>query len=491
MNNCVPTLQDLQNLGADVETVAKFANDPAGEPNVNRAGNDVGNLETLREEALEIASDAANLQTYISYDSPSARRMVDDTSQPPGTQGDVTDDTDPAKNGRYTWDGSAWIKNPQQPIRDSDVADIRENADLALVTAYSREPNARALLENATDEAIDVVVNPLGYPVDGATAIKLLNDKITGGQVGTTSVVRFRKVTANGASIYQKGIGGNNWIEYPFLRQQNGATSQGEFSDLWRIVEAYETDPLFGRLRLGPIINQGEWECAIREPSPSGGVTISDAVGGYHGNEYQDESWFMIDGIRVPTTWTGDVRCGKLEFVQRSTIFRYGGAVTPIAEHIKHYTFEANRIRLLQRLDWLISNTLTYAMFPMMPMRRLLLGETGDQITDTAFRHPSFVLEDVATAGFSQIFSQNSKYIELWGETSGISVRMDFHTLTINGRPLWGVPDGDPGSNENARLYIANPTEYNKIYMDFGRDCPVAPGDVWESDVTYTINTTN
>lgn len=110
---CYPTPEDLQNMAKDRDTFAEFVNGEEGDTNVNRAGTDVGNLETLRRDALAIASDAANLKTYVTKSA-----MDADTSQPPGTPADVMTGTGA---GRYVWTGSAWVLAARQPADDQDV----------------------------------------------------------------------------------------------------------------------------------------------------------------------------------------------------------------------------------------------------------------------------------------------------------------------------------------------------------------------------------
>ena len=119
-----PTPQELRNASTDAKTLEKFGNDPAGVANINRVGNDVENMETLRQRMLDAASDAANLQTYLSYDSPSEKRMVDDTTQPAGTRGRVSQDANLDNNGDWDWDGDEWKKSPLQPASTTQVRQI-------------------------------------------------------------------------------------------------------------------------------------------------------------------------------------------------------------------------------------------------------------------------------------------------------------------------------------------------------------------------------
>lgn len=124
MSNCYPSAASLQNFQKDVETVAEYANGDNGVPNINRDGEDVGNLQTLNAQALEIAAGAANLQTYLTK-----AAMDADTSQPVNTVAQVTNDPDPDNNGYYVWNGSAWIVSGIQPASIASVTALGERVD--------------------------------------------------------------------------------------------------------------------------------------------------------------------------------------------------------------------------------------------------------------------------------------------------------------------------------------------------------------------------
>ena len=104
------TRQQLERGSMDADTLDKFATDPAGTPNINRVGEDVENLNTLRERMLDVAAGAANLQTYLTKSA-----MQADTGQPIPTRGQVTSDPVGANNGYYDWNGTSWIWSQIQP----------------------------------------------------------------------------------------------------------------------------------------------------------------------------------------------------------------------------------------------------------------------------------------------------------------------------------------------------------------------------------------
>lgn len=113
------TPQELRNGSTDAKTLAKFGNDPAGVPNVNRVGNDVENMMTLRQRMLDAASDVANRKTYVTV-----AAMMADTSQPIDTPARV--ETGEGA-GDYIMTASGWIWSDVQPVSSAklDTALVR------------------------------------------------------------------------------------------------------------------------------------------------------------------------------------------------------------------------------------------------------------------------------------------------------------------------------------------------------------------------------
>lgn len=111
------TPQELRNGSFDSGTLGKFANGGVGAPNINRLGDDVGNLATLKAEAMEAAAAAANLQTYLTK-----AAMFADTGQPVPTTGRVTNDSTLANNGDYVWNGTLWAWSEIQPASKTELA---------------------------------------------------------------------------------------------------------------------------------------------------------------------------------------------------------------------------------------------------------------------------------------------------------------------------------------------------------------------------------
>lgn len=103
--------EELRNASVDAGTLEKFTLGGVGESNVNRAGNDVSNLATIHDRALEIARQAANMQTYLTKAEADAAQP-----QPTGQPAQVTNDPDPANNGHWVSDGTQWVWSGVQPV---------------------------------------------------------------------------------------------------------------------------------------------------------------------------------------------------------------------------------------------------------------------------------------------------------------------------------------------------------------------------------------
>lgn len=135
------TPQELQHASADAATLGKFGNDPAGVPNINRLGNDVENMMTLRQRMLDVASDVANRRTYQTL-----AAMQADTGQPIGTPARVETGTGA---GDYVMTGGGWVWSDVQPASSARLATTE--ATVADVKFRTSGVSARARSRNILD----------------------------------------------------------------------------------------------------------------------------------------------------------------------------------------------------------------------------------------------------------------------------------------------------------------------------------------------------
>ncbi|WP_175169299.1 SGNH/GDSL hydrolase family protein [Achromobacter kerstersii] len=188
----------MLNGSTDAGTLAEFANGVAGVPNVNRAGNDVSNLASIRAAALEAASQAANLKTYITR-----AAMVADTAQPVPTTGRVTNDPTASNNGDWVWNGAAWVWSAIQPASVATVNDLVARANSAGIQPWYRTDATTIGLSASAGYTRTVVDGVMRFTPNGITAT------IGYFQRSFTAPQRFSPVTQTRVAYRMRHFSGN------------------------------------------------------------------------------------------------------------------------------------------------------------------------------------------------------------------------------------------------------------------------------------------
>ncbi|CAM4225980.1 SGNH/GDSL hydrolase family protein [Bordetella muralis] len=111
--------EELNGASFDAGTLKKYANDPAGVPNVNRVGNDVSNLATLKAEVRDAALMEAGVTPYeLAVDIPASGNA-------PGSRARVWGDTT-ENNGYYTADSTGvYTRDDPQPANQGDIDELQ------------------------------------------------------------------------------------------------------------------------------------------------------------------------------------------------------------------------------------------------------------------------------------------------------------------------------------------------------------------------------
>jgi hypothetical protein len=284
--------------------------------------------------------------------------------------------------------------------------------------------------------------------------------------------------------IYVKGSNphSNAWIEHQIRHEQNLSADAGPDAryDVWRSVEVWETflhGLSFTRSRC--IVQHGETEFAVAAPANGSGRRSLAYMGGRaHGNEFVDSVQLFVDGRPRSMEDFGVYRCSELRLVAVSTIFNYGGKVTPegraeipLCRKTTSWTFANGARELAQRIEFLSRPSVKMLYLAMLPIKRS--GKMNDWITDKASCAPLWTPVDVAGVDATWPDSQ-SNHIRIWGP-SGISAEVE---ITKG----WDRP--------NRRSRVANRKFYNKIYFDFlGETEELSAGDVLEVAARYRIDT--
>lgn len=167
------TPQELTNASVDAGTLEKFSTGSAGQPNINRVGNDVKNLATIRVEALDAASAAANLRTYLTK-----AAMDADTAQPVPTTGRVVKDPTIQNNGDYVWTGAAWEWSEIQPATSAAMQAVRSDLVQTDTQVIARSTPFRVLISSWDEQSQDIVVDPDRKIVGGGDVLESHEQRI-------------------------------------------------------------------------------------------------------------------------------------------------------------------------------------------------------------------------------------------------------------------------------------------------------------------------
>ena len=112
--------KELRDASVDAGTLNQLVNGEVDAANFNRKGVNVGTLLSWRDKVFELATAAANMQTYLTAD-----QMNADKNQGVPTAGQVTNDPNPAINGFYVWDGERWLWSGVQPTEAHAVSELQ------------------------------------------------------------------------------------------------------------------------------------------------------------------------------------------------------------------------------------------------------------------------------------------------------------------------------------------------------------------------------
>lgn len=117
---CFPTLQELCGFGIDADVWRKFINGEIDEVNPNQSGVDVETILSWRRRVMDMAQQAAGMQTYLTKAKADAAQP-----QPPEVVAQVTNDPEPMNNGYWVSDGSQWIWSGIQPITRQELSSFQ------------------------------------------------------------------------------------------------------------------------------------------------------------------------------------------------------------------------------------------------------------------------------------------------------------------------------------------------------------------------------
>lgn len=262
----------------------------------------------------------------------------------------------------------------------------------------------------------------------------------------------FRVVkTATQVYFYTPAMNGN-LIRYRFYRQVqafDGVHAMSQ-SDVWRLAEVDAVDANSIAVVTKSLAENAEWDCAIRVTG------AADHSGGVHGDEVQDITnfapYFLLDGCKYAQDAVFDKQVKELTFVQESKIF-FENTQNVLCTRQKIMKVTKAGIKNYQKIVFKAAANLFTAWLFLAPIRRKANNDnTGAQITDTFIRFPNYVPENVAEAGFTQVYTdtKDGDQFIISSAVSGVSVKVKLSNFNGMPKPV---------------THLSSANFYNKLYF--------------------------
>jgi hypothetical protein len=230
-------------------------------------------------------------------------------------------------------------------------------------------------------------------------------------------------------------------------------------SNVWRLdtVDIYENvNGEYVTTNHDQVVINGEWETALQEQG------ASDHMGGTaHGDENMSFFTASLDGQPLDFTQDFNVTGEVLEMVQASTLNRVDTPSFKVANLVRYYRITTEAITIEQGYKFLADLNMKPSYVTMLPINR--------KYTTKAWRTGDSTIEDVSTAGGTQVYTQGNKQ----------SVRMFGPQLTAS-------VDVECESEHTGELFISNAEAYSKVYFTF---LPMA-GDTVKANEKVKVKTT-
>lgn len=342
------------------------------------------------------------------------------------------------------------------------------NADISAIKVATYSPSG------FLDKFDQVPLAKLDFAGNINSCAGFLPITTTGVPVASTAKDTFRFVKQAAQSYFYLPASNGNLVRHNFYRQVKAfdGTSPTSQSDLWRLADVYEANP--DTLAAGRyIVVDGEWDTAIRVDG------AADHSGGVHGDEIANTAYFLIDGCHYAQDAVFDGNIKELTFIQKSNIY-FENTQTVLAERTKVMRVTKFGIKNYQKIVFKAVAQLFTAWLTMLPIKRTVNDDgTGGQVTDTAIRFPNYDVENVATTGFTQVYTETSDgdYFVISSAASGISAEVKVSDFAGMPRPV---------------THISSAQFYNKLYFS-AIDSRVANyttaiNETWEVESEFKLN---
>ena len=247
-------------------------------------------------------------------------------------------------------------------------------------------------------------------------------------------------------------------------------------SDVWRLDTAYiytkNENNSFTKFTQSPIINGGEWECALKE------VGATDFMGGIaHGDEIMTDVIFLLDGSPIDLSSNGSYTGNKINILENSVLNRVDIPDDKVAKHVRYYEITNDDIIITQKVEWLQSLTMDKSYLTMLPIARTVGStEDGEYITNKGFKNNYFKVLDLSYGHHNKAYENGVSEAVIWNDGVGYKVFAKVEVLESNELP-------------NANMGFSNSSNYNKIYFDYcGYEYKTTVGEIWNNKARYIID---
>ena len=284
----------------------------------------------------------------------------------------------------------------------------------------------------------------------------------------------YINVTSNSKVTIFKQSGeksGAYYIGQDFVHSYNTTTNV----DVWRLQAAYiytKNGNSFTKFTNFPIINLGEWECALME------VGANDFIGGLaHGDEIMSDVLFLLDGSPIDLTSNGIYTGNKINILVNSVLNRADSPDDKVAKHVKYYEITKDDIIITQKVEWLQSLTMGKSYLTMLPIARTVDNtEDGEYITNKGFKNNYFNVLDLSYGHDNVLYEKGVSEAVIWNDGAGYKAFAKVEILESNELP-------------NADMAFSSSSNYNKIYFDYcGYGYKTSVGEIWNNKARYIID---
>ena len=317
-----------------------------------------------------------------------------------------------------------------------------------------------------------------GFSVINFPKVNIINNT-SDPEINTDPTIIDRRlyinVTSNSKVTIFKQSGeksGAYYIGQDFVHSYNHTIN----SDVWRLDTAYiytkNENNSFTKFTQSPIINVGEWECALKE------AEAIDFMGGIaHGDEIMSDVLFLLDGSPIDLTSDGGYIGNKINILENSVLNRVDSPDDKVAKHIRYYEITKDDIIITQKVEWLQSLTMDKSYLTMLPIARTVGStEDGEYITNKGFKNNYFNVLDLSYGHQNGLYENGVSEAVIWNDGVGYKVFAKVEVLESNELP-------------NANMAFSSSSSYNKIYFDYcGYGYETSVGEIWNNKARYIID---